>query len=62
MALNGVVPQFYGGRFWGRICVDGLDTLEQPIARLAHHVGQVFEDPETQLIATSVEKTRSRLP
>ncbi len=55
MALNGVVPQFYGGRFWGRICVDGLDTLEQPIARLAHHVGQVFEDPETQLIATSVE-------
>lgn len=55
MALNGIVPQFYGGRFWGRIVVDGLDTLEQPIARLAHHVGQVFEDPETQLIATSVE-------
>lgn len=55
MALNGIVPQFYGGRFWGRILVDGLDTLDQPIARLAHHVGQVFEDPETQLIATSVE-------
>ena len=55
MALNGIVPQFYGGRFWGRITVDGLDTLEHPIASLAQRVGQVFEDPETQLIATSVE-------
>ncbi|MBL9006285.1 MAG: ATP-binding cassette domain-containing protein [Myxococcales bacterium] len=55
MALNGIVPQFYGGRFWGRIRIDGLDTLEHPIASLAQRVGQVFEDPETQLIATSVE-------
>ncbi len=55
MALNGIVPQFYGGRFWGRVLIDGVDTVEQPIAQLAHHVGQVFEDPETQLIATSVE-------
>lgn len=55
MALNGIVPQFYGGRFWGHITVDGLDTLEHPIASLAQRVGQVFEDPEAQLIATSVE-------
>ena len=55
MALNGIVPQFYGGRFFGRITVDGLDTVDQPIASLAQRVGQVFEDPETQLIATSVE-------
>lgn len=54
-ALNGIVPQFYGGRFFGRIEVAGLDTLDHPISVLAKHVGQVFEDPETQLIATSVE-------
>ena len=54
-ALNGIVPQFYGGRFFGKIEIAGLDTLDHPIAVLAKHVGQVFEDPETQLIATSVE-------
>lgn len=54
-ALNGIVPQFYGGRFFGKIEIAGLDTLEHPINVLAKHVGQVFEDPETQLIATSVE-------
>ncbi len=54
-ALNGIVPQFYGGRFFGKIEIAGLDTLEHPISVLAQHVGQVFEDPETQLIATSVE-------
>jgi energy-coupling factor transport system ATP-binding protein len=54
-ALNGIVPQFYGGRFFGKITIAGLDTLEHPISVLAKHVGEVFEDPETQLIATSVE-------
>lgn len=55
LALNGVVPQFYGGRFFGRISIDGLDTLEVPTSRLARVVGEVFEDPETQLVTTSVE-------
>ncbi len=55
LALNGIVPQFYGGRFFGRATVAGLDTLDHPVSRLARHVGAVFEDPETQLITTSVE-------
>lgn len=55
LALNGIVPQFYGGRFFGQILIAGLDTLDHPISTLAKHVGQVFEDPETQLITTSVE-------
>lgn len=54
-ALNGIVPQFYGGRFFGRITVAGLDTLSHPVSTLARYGGAVFEDPETQLIATSVE-------
>jgi energy-coupling factor transport system ATP-binding protein len=32
-----------------------LDTVEHPISTLARHVGMVFEDPETQLTAISVE-------
>ncbi len=55
LSLSGIVPQFYGGRFFGHIAVAGLDTLEHPVSRLARHVGAVFEDPETQITATSVE-------
>ncbi|MGC8837775.1 MAG: ABC transporter ATP-binding protein [Anaerolineae bacterium] len=55
LALNGIVPQFYGGRFFGRAVVAGLDTLEHPIHDLARHVGMVFQDPEAQLLTTSVE-------
>ncbi len=55
LTLNGIVPQFYGGRFFGSVTVAGLDTLDHPISTLAKHVGAVFEDPETQLTATSVE-------
>jgi len=55
LALNGIVPQFYGGRFFGSVHIAGLDTLEHKISAVASHVGEVFEDPETQLISTSVE-------
>lgn len=55
LTFNGIVPQFYGGRFFGRVLVAGLDTLEHSISELAKYVGIVFEDPETQLITTSVE-------
>jgi energy-coupling factor transporter ATP-binding protein EcfA2 len=55
LALNGIVPQFYGGRFYGRVAVAGLDTVDTPIHLLAQHVAIVFQDPETQLIANTVE-------
>ena len=55
LGFNGIVPQFFGGRFFGRFAVAGFDSVENPINQLARHVGVVHEDPETQLIATSVE-------
>ncbi|MCJ7549220.1 MAG: energy-coupling factor transporter ATPase [Anaerolineae bacterium] len=55
LAFNGIVPQFYGGRFFGSVNVAGLDTLEHPISTLARYVGIVLENPETQITATSVE-------
>jgi len=55
LALNGIVPQFYGGHFYGHVTVAGLDTVETAIHQLAQHVAVVFQDPETQLIANSVE-------
>ncbi len=55
LTLNGIIPQFYGGRFFGRLRVAGMDTLEHPTRELARHVGMVFQDPESQLVANSVE-------
>lgn len=55
LALNGIVPQFFGGRFFGSVHVNDLDTIEHPVSTFARFVSQVFEDPETQLVATSVE-------
>lgn len=55
LTLNGIVPQFYGGRFFGRATVAGMDTLDHSVSRLSGHVGAVFEDPEIQLTANSVE-------
>ncbi len=55
LTLNGIVPQFFGGSFFGTVRITGRDTLETPTSRLAATVGMVFEDPETQITATTVE-------
>jgi energy-coupling factor transport system ATP-binding protein len=53
-AASGLVPHFYGGRFAGRVNVAGLDTREHGPARLGAFVGALFQDPETQLVTSSV--------
>jgi energy-coupling factor transport system ATP-binding protein len=55
LALMGIVPQFFGGELYGAVRVAGLDTLAHPVSALARTVGMVFQDPEVQLTATSVE-------
>ncbi len=52
--MNGLVPQFHGGYFQGRVIVDGLDTLEHSVRELSRSVGLVFQDPENQFVTTSV--------
>lgn len=54
--LNGLIPHFYGGKFNGTVVVDGLSVKDHPISELAQHVGFVFQNPENQLFALSVEK------
>ena len=52
--LNGLVPNFHGGRIAGNVWVAGMDAMRTPTARLAREVGFVFQDPETQLVRTRV--------
>jgi len=54
--FNGLVPHFYGGKLEGNVLVTGLNVHEHSIYELARHVGLVFQNPENQLFALSVEK------
>jgi len=55
LSLNGLISHVAGGDFSGQITVDGLDTLQRPVADIARHVGIVFEEAEVQLFNASVE-------
>ncbi|HEY2631025.1 MAG TPA: ATP-binding cassette domain-containing protein [Solirubrobacteraceae bacterium] len=50
----GLAPHFYGGTFAGRVRIEGLDTHDNPPARLGALTGVLFQDPETQLVMGSV--------
>ncbi len=54
--LNGLIPHFYGGRLEGETLVANLKVKQSSIHELAQHVGLVFQNPENQLFALSVEK------
>lgn len=54
--FNGLIPHFYQGELKGEVTVVGLEVAEHQIYELAKHVGLVFQNPENQLFALSVEK------
>jgi energy-coupling factor transport system ATP-binding protein len=54
-ALAGLVPHFHGGRFAGRVEVDGRDTRRARPSELAGTIACVFQDPEDQVVFTIVE-------
>jgi energy-coupling factor transport system ATP-binding protein len=56
LCLNGVIPHFHGGDFYGEVIVDGKDTVDNNCASLACSVGSVFQDPEAQIVAPVVEE------
>ncbi len=53
-AACGLVPHFHGGEISGRIEVGGLDAIGSGPAELAAAVGYVAQDPETQVVSTTV--------
>jgi energy-coupling factor transporter ATPase len=54
--FNGLIPHFYSGELKGELRVAGLDVSQHPIFEMAKQVGLVFQNPENQLFALSVEK------
>jgi energy-coupling factor transport system ATP-binding protein len=53
-AACGLVPHFHGGEIDGSVAVAGLDALATGPGELAAVVGYVAQDPETQVVSTTV--------
>jgi energy-coupling factor transporter ATP-binding protein EcfA2 len=56
LALNGIIPHFQEGMFQGRVLINGRDTFETVCAELSKQIGSVFQDPEAQIVASTVEE------
>lgn len=54
--FNGLAPQFHGGVLSGMAMVCGMDPARTPTRRMATVAGMVFQEPEAQAIAETVEE------
>ena len=54
-SVNGIVPHYYTGDFYGKVTVCGLDTVDSGCVALSRHVGSVLQDPEAQIVTPFVE-------
>lgn len=54
-ACNGLIPHLVPGTFSGTLRVCGRGTVDDPVWKQAGRVGLVFQDFDTQLVATTVE-------
>ncbi|MFN8163733.1 MAG: ATP-binding cassette domain-containing protein [Solirubrobacterales bacterium] len=53
-AACGLVPHFHGGEIDGTVNVAGIDAIESGPGELAAVAGYVAQDPETQVVSTTV--------
>src|SRR3954465_12697457 len=53
-AASGLVPHFHGGEAWGELSVGGLSIREHEPGEIARVAGTVLQEPETQLVMSSV--------
>ena len=50
-AVSGMIPHHYTGDYYGRVSVNGLDTVETSLSDISRLVGMVFQDVESQIIS-----------
>lgn len=54
--FNGLIPQFHGGEVSGQMRVGELDPARTPTRQMARIAGMVFQEPEAQSVADTVEQ------
>lgn len=55
MAMCGVIPHEFKGDFYGAVTVDGEDTVDHAPSHFARKIGEVFQDIDSQMVASVVE-------
>ena len=53
--INGLIPHYHEGELTGKVTIGPYDTKIVRVGGLASIVGMVFQDPESQLVTSSVE-------
>lgn len=53
--LNGLIPHFIKGKFEGQVLVNGINTKDNSVSRMAKEIGLVFQDFESQLFSTNTK-------
>lgn len=56
LCLNGIIPHAQAGRMAGGVSLQGISLKEYTLPTLAGTIGSVFQDPETQMVALTVEE------
>jgi energy-coupling factor transport system ATP-binding protein len=52
--INGLIPRSYRGEYSGSVRLNGQEISELPMAEIAQTVGTLLQDPERQIVASSV--------
>ena len=56
MTMNGLIPQYFPGKLDGRVVVDGIDVSSVETEQLAQTINMIFDDPDLQIVANTVEE------
>lgn len=56
LCLNGLIPHLIEGEWQGEVLIWGRPTTTQPVSKLCQQVGEVFQDPEAQLVMPRVDE------
>jgi energy-coupling factor transport system ATP-binding protein len=54
--INGLIPRSYRGDLKGSVQFDGQDAAPLSLAQLAQRVGTLLQDPERQIVTSTVER------
>ena len=61
-AIKGIIPHKTGGAWGGELEVCGLSVRTESTAKLVPHVSMTFQNPETQILGTTVEEDLAFTP
>ena len=62
LAIKGIIPHKLGGKWGGTLTVCNTDVSNSSISNLSKYVAMTFQNPETQIVGTTVEEDLAFMP